>query len=89
MSNGTEPMLPSNLEGVTITSGDCIVCLSSGDGFGHPSERSDASRQADARNGYVEQAQGPLFRPICTCRTFNGTLPVSSFPHSRGSGNPG
>ena len=55
VSNGTERVLPSKLEGVAVTPGDRIVCLSSGGGgFGDPSERPEASRCKDARNGYVE-----------------------------------
>ena len=55
VSNGTERVLPSKLEGVTVIPGDRIVCLSSGGGgFGNPSDRPDSSRQSDARNGYVE-----------------------------------
>ncbi len=54
VSNGTERILQSKEEGLTIHPGDVIRVLSSGGGgYGNPQERDPEARKQDLLNGYV------------------------------------
>ena len=54
VSNGTERVLGSKEVGIVVNPGDRIVCLSSGGGgYGDPQARSEAAREWDIKNGYV------------------------------------